>query len=179
MKIAAFIAKKDVKAALKAWPVMFFAAGGICFATSKTAQFFGCDLRDQASLDIFKNAHGWRLVLFCLYAVIGAPVAEECIFRALLFRLPTVSLGKKLAVKAVPGLEKTLLAAFAAVSSVLFTAMHYGKVNPFPDNAFLALFFIGVFQCMLYTRTGRLSVVIINHILFNLTNLVALAVFGL
>ena len=62
-----------------------------------------------------------------------------------------------------------------ALSSAAFSAAHYLS-QPFPDNAFIALFFFGLSQCWLYRRTGRLWCAILNHGLFNLTNLVLLFV---
>jgi membrane protease YdiL (CAAX protease family) len=55
--------------------------------------------------------------------------------------------------------------------SVLFSAAHY-IMQPFPDAAFIALFFFGLAQCWLYKKTERLWCPILNHCLFNLTNVV-------
>ena len=63
--------------------------------------------------------------------------------------------------------------ALAIGSSILFSAAHY-IAQPFPDSAFLALFFFGLAQCWLYKKTNRLWCAILNHGLFNLTNLVLL-----
>ena len=59
------------------------------------------------------------------------------------------------------------------LSSVLFASAHYVQ-QPWPDAAFLALFFFGAAQCWLYRRTGRLWCAMLSHALFNLTNLVLL-----
>ena len=59
----------------------------------------------------------------------------------------------------------------ALVASALFSAAHY-VLAPWPDNAFFALFFFGFAQCWLYQKTERLWCVVLNHALFNLTNLV-------
>ena len=61
------------------------------------------------------------------------------------------------------------------LSSLLFSAAHY-LAQPWPDAAFLALFFFGVVQCGLYQKTGRIVCAMLNHALFNLTNLVLLFV---
>ena len=45
---------------------------------------------------------------------------------------------------------------------------------PWPNNAFIALFFFGMAQCWLYRKTDRLWAPMLNHALFNLTNLVLL-----
>ena len=60
-------------------------------------------------------------------------------------------------------------------SSLLFSAAHY-LAQPWPDAAFLALFFFGVVQCGLYQKTGCIVCAMLNHALFNLTNLVLLFV---
>ena len=41
-----------------------------------------------------------------------------------------------------------------------------------PNNAFVALFFFGMAQCWLYNKTGKLWTALLNHALFNLTNLI-------
>ena len=63
----------------------------------------------------------------------------------------------------------------ALVSSLAFSAAHY-IFQPFPDAAFVALFFFGLAQCWLYCKTDRIWCPMLNHFLFNLTNLVLLFV---
>ena len=70
-------------------------------------------------------------------------------------------------------IAKTSVWAIAVFSAVLFSAAHY-IVQQFPDAAFVALFFFGLAQCWLYRKTGRLWCPILNHALFNLTNLALL-----
>ena len=60
-------------------------------------------------------------------------------------------------------------------SSALFAAAHY-LAQPWPDAAFLALFFFGLAQCWIYRKTGLLWCAMLNHALFNLSNLVLLFV---
>ena len=61
------------------------------------------------------------------------------------------------------------------ISSALFSAAHYIS-QPFPDSAFIALFFFGLAQCWLYKKTDRIWCAMLNHALFNLTNVVLLLV---
>ena len=61
------------------------------------------------------------------------------------------------------------------LSSALFSAAHYIS-QPFPDSAFIALFFFGLAQCWLYAKTDRIWCPMLNHTLFNLTNLVLMFV---
>ena len=64
----------------------------------------------------------------------------------------------------------------AAAASAAFSAAHYVEA-PWPDNAFFALFFFGLAQCWLYRHTRAWYGIwspILNHFLFNLTNLILL-----
>ena len=70
-------------------------------------------------------------------------------------------------------IAKTSAWSIAGFSALLFSAAHY-LAQPWPDAAFIALFFFGLAQCWLYKKTGRLWCAILNHALFNLTNLVLL-----
>ena len=45
--------------------------------------------------------------------------------------------------------------------------------------AFIALFFFGVAQCWLYRKTDRIWCPMLNHALFNLTNVVLLLTIGI
>jgi len=68
---------------------------------------------------------------------------------------------------------KTSVWSIAVFSAILFSAAHY-IAQPFPDAAFVALAFFGFAQCWLYRKTDRLWCPMLNHALFNLTNLVLL-----
>ena len=70
-------------------------------------------------------------------------------------------------------IAKTSTWSIAVFSAILFSAAHY-LAQPWPDAAFLALFFFGLAQCWLYRKTGHLWCAMLNHGLFNLTNLVLL-----
>ena len=152
--------KKISKTIIASFIVTFAGAILLCSLTKWVAAMFGIELHDQNSLALLKSLHGWRLYLFIAYALIIAPVGEELVFRGLLFRLPAHFIK-----------FKTSKIFFAIVSSVLFVAAHYGKINPFPDNAFIALFYFAIIQCALYDMTKRIWYPMMNHILFNLANL--------
>ena len=91
------------------------------------------------------------------------------------FQLATAEDNKRTTTReptAVPPSTSNLQPALVAlVASALFSAAHY-VLAPWPDNAFFALFFFGFAQCWLYQKTERLWCVVLNHALFNLTNLV-------
>lgn len=163
---------------LKAWPVVAFATIGLCYLTQAVAGWAGITLPDQANVGIVKewlaNAFAspknfWTAVLLVAQVLVLAPVLEELVFRGLLFKLPCRLVWR--------GREPNArgLRAIAIVSSALFSAAHYG-FQPWPDAAFLALFFFGLAQCGIYRRTGRIWCAMLDHFLFNLTNLVLLFV---
>ena len=168
---------KNVKTTLKAWPAIAAATIGLCFLTQGGAKLFGIDLPDQQNVEIvrrwlmhaFDSPKNFGTCAFLLLQVLALlPAVEETIFRWLLVRLPT-----RIAAKA--GRRKALEASLAVVSSALFSAAHY-IAQPFPDAAFIALFFFGLAQCWLYRKTDRIWCPMLNHFLFNLTNLVLLFV---
>ena len=163
---------------LKAWPVIAVATIGLCYLTQTVAKWFGIELPDQANIELVKRYAGWNrtFILLCAQVIILMPALEELIFRYLLFKLPTKKLAKFHRFTDSPDslIAKPSITKFVAVfSSTLFSAAHY-LAQPWPDAAFIALFFFGLAQCWLYKKTGRLWCAILNHALFNLTNLVLL-----
>ena len=157
------------KTVLKAWPAIAGATIGLCFLTQTVAKLFGVDLPDQQNVEVVRR---WLLRAFdspgafgtCAFllaqVLVILPAVEELLFRGLLFRLPRLVVPQ---------------VAAAAVSSALFSAAHY-IAQPFPDAAFVALFFFGLAQCWLYAKTDRIWCPMLNHFLFNLTNLVLMFV---
>lgn len=147
---------------LKAWPVIALATIGLCFLTKTVAGWLGIDLPDQQNIDVvrqylahaFDSARHFGTAAFLVaQVVVLLPAVEEVVFR-----LPTRWLRN---------------GGWFFFSSALFAAAHY-IAQPWPDAAFLALFFFGLAQCGLYRKTGRLWCAMLNHALFNLTNLVLL-----
>lgn len=172
------------KFVLKAWPGVFVLAVALAFLTGLVGEFFGFDLQQQVSLDVVLHARGWNLAFLMMQVVLLAPILEELLFRGALCKLPVKGLG--LLTK---GPNRGVWNAAAVLSSALFSFTHYAlnfSTNPHGqlvymglkslDNAFLALFFFGLAQCWIYRRTGSLWCAMLNHALFNLTNLVLLFV---
>ena len=168
---------KNAKTTLKAWPAIAAATIGLCFLTQSGAKLFGIDLPDQQNVETVRRwlmhafdspKNFWTCAFLLLQVLALLPAVEETIFRWLLVRLPA-----RVAEKA--NGRKTLEVSLAVVSSALFSAAHY-IAQPFPDAAFLALFFFGIAQCWLYRKTDRIWCPMLNHFLFNLTNLVLLFV---
>lgn len=156
---------------------------GIAFLTQVGAKWlFGIDLPEQDQLLVVLRNAGWNLTFLKLLVMIlvVAPVSEEIIFRLCLFRLPALAAGV---------FTKSVIpvAVIAVIGSAVFSTAHY------PDwvaiqrtkawawlplsNAFIALFFFGLAQCWLYRKTKALWCPVLNHLLFNLTNLVIALLF--
>lgn len=165
---------------LRAWPVIALATIGLCYLTQTVAGWFGVTLPDQQNIEVVRRCltqafasskHFGVAAFLVLQVVVLLPVVEELVFRGLLFRLPQWAWRK--------GFDYFLIRPFdysiILFSSLLFSAAHY-LAQPWPDAAFLALFFFGVAQCGLYQKTGRIVCAMLNHALFNLTNLVLLFV---
>ena len=149
----------------KACPVIATATIGLCYLTQTVAKWFGIDLPDQKNIAVVKQLAGlnWRFAFLCLQVLIVMPALEELLFRGLLFKLPC---------RGAPG-GRALPPTAAVISSILFSAAHY-LAQPWPDAAFIALFFFGLAQCWLYRKTNHIWCAMLNHALFNLTNLVLL-----
>ena len=169
------------KLTLKAWPVIAAATIGLCYLTQTVAKWFGIELPDQQNIDVVRQCGLHALdslksfgtfAFLCAQVLVLLPAVEELIFRGLLFKLPLHLAGKRQwGSGLLSACQKT--APWAILSSALFSAAHY-LFQPFPDSAFIALFFFGLAQCWLYRKTDRIWCAMLNHGLFNLTNLVLL-----
>jgi membrane protease YdiL (CAAX protease family) len=97
------------------------------------------------------------IALFVLFAVIVAPIAEELLFRAGLFRY-----------------LRTRQRRWAALllPALLFAAIHFHL------GSYLPLAVLGVFFSLAYERTGNVMTPIVAHALFNLNNLLVLLAGG-
>ena len=114
----------------------------------------GWPVEDQAAVIMFKGAKAWgEYVYLSFFAVVLAPVAEEFIFRGVLF--PFV---KQL------GFPK--LAWFGV--SFLFALIHLDVM------IFIPLFVLALALAWLYEKTDNLLAPIAAHSLFNAANLVIL-----
>ena len=165
---------------LKAWPVIALATIGLCYLTQTVAGWFGVTLPDQQNIEVVRRCltqafasskHFGVAAFLVLQVVVLLPAVEELVFRGLLFRLPQWAWRKGLGVWRFGSFDCSII----LFSSLLFSAAHY-LAQPWPDAAFLALFFFGVVQCGLYQKTGCIVCAMLNHALFNLTNLVLLFV---
>lgn len=130
---------------------------GIGYAWKALLAWMNFSVSEQSMVDLFRSTTDIRLLVFMIVlAVVVAPVTEEIIFRAGLFRY----------------LRTRVTRAFAMILPAFIFAY-------FHDNlaAFLPLLALGVLFAFAYERTGRISVPIIAHALFNL-NTIVLAMSG-
>jgi hypothetical protein len=121
------------------------------WASISALEKLGLPSENQAAVELLTNAHsGWTIVYLGVFAVVIAPVAEEFIFRGMLFPF-LKQLGK-------PG-----LAWFGA--SALFALIHLNAPT------FVPLFVFALALTWLYEWTDNLLAPITAHALFNAANL--------
>ena len=121
---------------------------GIGFAWKALLTKFGFSVDEQEMVDLFRNASSPALLgAMVILAVVIAPLTEEIVFRAFLFRFLRIHFPRWLAL----------------TSSALIFALLHGNIL-----AFLPLFALGFFFSYAYERTGRIAVTMIAHALFNL-----------
>jgi membrane protease YdiL (CAAX protease family) len=103
----------------------------------------------QELIDMFSHTHGfWRLTFMTLVAVVIAPMTEELVFRAGIFRFVRTRLPRVLSL---------------VLPAVLFGAAHLNL------SAFVPLLVLAIVLSLAYERTGRVITPIVAHGLFNLT----------
>lgn len=135
-------------ALLAALPVLT----GINLIWTTALDHFGFDTSRQELIQIFAEAKTpWTVLGMTFLAVVLAPVTEEVVFRAGLFRYLRTRAPAWLAF---------------ALPAAVFALLHGNLV------AFGPLFALGLTFALAYERTGRLAVPIIAHGLFNLNTVV-------
>ncbi len=131
---------------------------GINLIWTTTLDHFGFDTSRQELVQIFAEAGSPGIILGMTFlAVVLAPLTEELVFRAGMFRY-----------------LRTRAPAWIAfpLPAAIFALLHGNLV------AFGPLFMLGIIFAIAYERTGRIAVPIIAHGLFNL-NTVVLILAGL
>lgn len=112
----------------------------------------GLDPQQQDILEMFRETENRRdLVLLAVLAVVVAPVVEELVFRAGLFRFLVAQVPQRWAM---------------LMSSLLFAALHFSALG------FVPLVFLGCALCFVYQKSGRLAAPIVLHALSNLNAIV-------
>ena len=174
---------KNLKTTLKFSLATVIGASVLCVATEMVAKWcFGIELPVQSQVDFVKKYVGWNRVFVAIVeqAVLLMPAFEEIVFRWLLWKLP-LSLAHKWS-----GGGRMARTVLATAGSALFAFAHYidyallATKHEFAltgwNGAFVALFFFGMVQCHLYRKTDRLWCPAVNHMLFNLVNIIGLLI---
>jgi membrane protease YdiL (CAAX protease family) len=112
---------------------------------------FSSERLEQRAQDLADKAGGFDTVLLVLVVVVGAPVIEELVYRALVQGSLTSRLGGRL------GLP---------LAALLFALVHFSPVE-YPGLFLAGLVFGGCFLV-----TGRIGTAVVAHAAFNLTGLV-------
>jgi len=138
--------------------LLFLASLPLVFAVSLVWQQLlkaaGLPLAQQELIELLRNTDSPGLIVGLTFlAVIVAPIAEETLFRAGLFRYLRTR---------IPRIAALL------ISSLVFASLHGNPV------AFGPLVALGLLLAIAYERTGRIAVPIIAHGLFNLHTLLLL-----
>ena len=137
---------------LAAFPVLT----GINLAWTSGLDALGLDTSQQELVEIFSEMESTPALLGMIFlAVVVAPLTEEVVFRAGLFRYLRSRTSRWVAFGLPAG---------------IFAIMHGNLV------AFGPLFALGLVFAIAYERTGRIAVPIIAHGLFNLNTVVLLLV---
>ncbi|HTQ31050.1 MAG TPA: CPBP family intramembrane glutamic endopeptidase [Opitutaceae bacterium] len=132
--------------------------GGI--VSEQFLRFFGLPATPQEQIEIFTRLRSPALfAAFFTLAVVIAPVVEELIFRAGLFRYLRTRL---------PRLAALLL------PSLFFALLHMDWKTLGGLASLLPLTLLAVVFSLAYERTGRIGVTMIAHGLFNLNNILFL-----
>jgi uncharacterized protein len=136
-----------------ALPLVF----SIAYAWGAVLQLFGIPAVRQDLVDLLRGTHSYSIIATLLVmAGIVAPIGEELIFRAGLFRFMRTRAPRWVAL---------------LVPAVFFGLLH-GNLASFPQ-----LVALGVVFSLSYERTGNIAVPIFAHALFNL-NTIALLLAG-
>lgn len=132
-------------------PFTLFVLGG---AIALLYKLFGLTPEAQVTVSfIQRDPPTWQLVVMAFTATVLAPVAEEALFRGVLY----TTLKQQ-------GFHR---AAFWG-TSLLFAAIHMNI------QAFIPLLFLALVWTWLYERTGNLLAPIAAHVIFNAVNFTAL-----
>ena len=111
---------------------------------------YGYQPETQKAVQFLATAPGWQQAIIGLFAVVFAAIAEETLFRGILYRLGETPIQRRIAL---------------VTTSILFGAVHANAA------AFIPLTLFGASLCWAYQRTGNLLTCIIAHATFNLVGL--------
>lgn len=146
-------ARLGIFALLAAWPIVtLFSAAWLFLISWLRGVGIDIELAPQAPVEMFREAENvLHIAGLLLLAVIMAPLAEEYVFRAGIFRYLRGHMA---------------LPAAAVFNGLLFGLMHFNM------QSFLPLAVLGVLLCLSYEWTGDIKVPIFFHAAFNLNSVV-------
>jgi len=136
----------------KNWLTMGISQGILLFfimtiLVTMISLFFPFEVEEQAIVDIFKTAWGWRERFLCLLIVsVFAPFSEELYFRGFLYPAVSKRRGKLPAV---------------IITSIFFSFLHFDLVR------FIPITLGGIWLNLLYIRTGSLYTSMVAHSVWN------------
>lgn len=123
-------------------------------AWEQLLRWFGLPVHKQDLVSLFANASSpWLLAGMLALAVVVAPVTEELVFRAGLFRLLRGRLPRWAAV---------------LLPATVFAAMHVSWPTLQGLVSLAPLLALAVLLSLAYERTGRIGTVVVAHACFNL-----------
>jgi membrane protease YdiL (CAAX protease family) len=123
------------------------------FTVIKFLPLIGIQPEEQQYVSLFREGGPAVVLAITLLAVCVAPVVEELVFRALLYKGLQAKFGT---------------APAAVVSSALFALVHANAAGMVP------FFLLGLVLCRLIDRTGDVRACIAGHALFNLNTSIQL-----
>ena len=140
-----------IRGAVLAFLAVMPLAGGTAMAWERFLNVVGLPTERQELVDLFVQTKSpVLLALMIALALVVAPVSEELVFRAGLFRFLRSRAPRWVAF---------------TVSAGLFALLHGNWVSSLP------LFVLGLLFAAAYERTGRLAVPMLAHAFFNLNTL--------
>lgn len=130
----------------------------LSWMVSRTLEWCGLETELQSAVSILQGADTWgRRIFYSLSAIVAVPVAEEVLFRGVLYAWLRQCGWVGLAWLA---------------SALLFALVHMNLL------AFLPLLAVAVALTWLYERTGNLQAPILAHAVFNAMNVAGVFLLG-
>jgi membrane protease YdiL (CAAX protease family) len=135
-------------------PPLLLAAKG----SDALLEFFHLPTERQNLVDMFEKADSlWLLTLMIALAIIMAPLSEELVFRAGLFRYLRSRIPHWIALIG---------------SALIFASLHVNWKTFEGLNSLLPLMVLAIMFSLAYERTGNIGTPIVAHALFNLNTIV-------
>ena len=143
---------------IASYPVIFLVSVGWQFALEGMKGLgLPIEIEMQEAVELFRDTDNlWVLSLLIFTAVFLAPIAEELVFRA--------------------GLYRFLLGRTSKPNAIVFSGLFFGLVhlNLF---SFAPLAAFGILLCLAYDLTGNLKVPILMHMVFNANTVMVVLLF--